>query len=101
MSILANECHLYSVSIMLSVANKPIMLSASMLNVILLNVTMLNVVMLIVIMLIVIMLNVIILNVLVLSVVAPLELFCIGDETCTAGILQTGLVFTKLHLLYN
>jgi hypothetical protein len=72
MSILANECHLYSVSIILSVANKPIMLSVSMLNVILLNVTMLNVIML---------------SVVMLSDVAPLEPFCREDETCTTGLL--------------
>jgi hypothetical protein len=62
---------------MLSVANKPIMLSVYMLNVILLNDTMLNV----------IMLNVAMLSDIMLSVMAPLELFCREDETCTTGLL--------------
>jgi hypothetical protein len=51
------ECHLREVSIVLSVENKPFMLSAVMLNVI---------------MLIVFMLNVIILSVVMLNVVAPM-----------------------------
>ncbi len=54
---------------MLSVANKPIMLSVVMLNVVLLNVVMLNIIMLNVIMLNFIILNAVMLNVIMLSVV--------------------------------
>ncbi len=56
------ECHLCSVSIMLSVAYKPIMLSVIMLNVVMLSVVMLSVIMLGVVMLGVVMLSVIMLN---------------------------------------
>ncbi len=45
------ECHLCLVSIMLSVANNPIMLSVIMLNVVMLSSVMLSVIILIVIML--------------------------------------------------
>ncbi len=61
------QCHLCSMSFMLSVVNKP-----SMVSVIMLNVVMLNVVMLSVIMLNAIMLCVVILSVVLLNVVAPI-----------------------------
>jgi hypothetical protein len=67
------ECHLCLVSIMLSFANKPIMLSVDMPNIVMLSVVMLTVVMLNVVMLSVVMPNVVILSVVTLNVVAPLE----------------------------
>jgi len=61
---------------MLSVANKPNMLSVVMLNVVMLNVIMLNVVMLNVVMLNAVMLNAVMLNVIMLSVVVPANYGC-------------------------
>jgi hypothetical protein len=66
------DCHLSSVSFVLSVTSKPIILSFIMLNVIMRCVIMLNVVMLKVVMLNVLMLNVVIQCVIMLSVVAPI-----------------------------
>jgi hypothetical protein len=72
---------IYAVSIMLSVAYKPIMLTVVTLTVVMLTVVMLTVIMLTVIMLTVVMLTVVMLNVVMLSVMAPLgrnKLVCLA-----------------------
>ncbi len=80
---------------MLSVSNKPFMLSVVMLNVVILNVVMLNVVMLNV-----VMLNVVILNVVMLNVVAPytihrtLALFCFS---IMLGVFIQSVIMTDCH----
>jgi len=43
LDVMYGECHLYRISFMLSVANKPFMISAIMLKIIMLSITMLNV----------------------------------------------------------
>ncbi len=59
LSAIYAECHLCCMSFMLSITNKPFVLSVVMLDVVMLNVVMLNVVML---------------NVVMLNVMAPLRL---------------------------
>ncbi len=71
---------------MLSVANKPFMLSFFILNVIMLSVIMLSVIMLSVIMLRVIMLRVILLSVIMLNVVVPVKLCVQGIDSRSVGI---------------
>jgi hypothetical protein len=72
--------HLCLVSFMLSVANKPFVLSVILLSVILLSVLLLRVILLSVILLSVILLSAILLSVILLSVVAPANIFSVLDR---------------------